>query len=294
MKKFLKYIFGLTLVFVALMYILDFGYSWVYRNGAFRDKVMWMHELKNESLDYVVFGSSRANNYVVPKVIFEKTGKKGLNLGIQASGPLEIELAVREYLKNNTAKRFFIQVDYMYNQESPHTVGQLSWLPYIVDDAVYDLFRPYDKEYWFYKNIPFYRYQRFDSRIGYRNVVLSLLNKGTDFYPTFGFTPTMKELKRDKPFKFSLKDKPNPHFIVINEICKERNVEVVYFTSPIYRPEGSFEVLEKYLPNYFDLSTAISDMKLFSNPDHLNKKGAYAFTNILVHLFFESNLNIAK
>lgn len=287
MKKFMKYIFGLVLILVALLYILDFMYSNVYENGAFRNKVMWMHNINNESLDYVVFGSSRANNYVIPNIIFEKTGKKGLNLGIQASGPLEIELAIREYLKHNTAKRFFIQVDHWYNKEKPDKTGQLSWLPYIVDDSVYKVFKPYGKKYWFYKHIPFYRYQIFDSRIGYRNVILSRLNKGLDFYASRGFTEVNGKLKVDKPYKFSLEDKPNLHFININEICKEKNIEVVYFTSPIYRSEGSFDILEKHLPNYNDLSNELQDINLYSNPDHVNKDGALCFTDLFVDLFFK-------
>lgn len=294
MKGFIKYILRTLLILVALMYLLEFAYNSIYKRGAYRNKVMWMHDIKDKSLDYAVFGSSRANNFVVPNIIFNTTGQKGLNLAIQASGPLEIELAVREYLARNTAKRFFIQVDYMYNQESPHRIGQLSWLPYIAEDAVYDIFKPYDDKYWFYKNVPFYRYQMNDSRIGYRNVILSKLKKGTDFQLTSGFTPTMGNLKKDKPFNFSLDDKPNPHFITINAICEEKNIEVIYFTSPIYRPVGNFDVLKKHLPNYYDFSTAVSNMELFSNPDHLNKKGAIVFTNLLVDWFFSGKANNIK
>src|SRR5690606_13569230 len=201
MKNFVKYIFGLVLILVAFMYLLDFIYSNVYQNGAYRNKVMWMNDLKSESLDFVIFGSSRANNYIVPNIIFDKTGQRGLNLAIQASGPLEIELAVREFLKNNTAKRFFIQVDYSYNKETPDKTGQLSWLPYIVNNNVYKVFKPYGKEYFFYKHIPFYRYQMFDSRIGYRNIILSGLEKGLDYSPSRGYTESTGKLKIDKPYK---------------------------------------------------------------------------------------------
>lgn len=289
MKKFVKYIFGLVFILVAFIYVLDFIYNSVYKNGGYRNKVMWMHDIKDESLDYVIFGSSRANNFVIPILIFDRTGKHGLNLAIQASGPLEIELAVREYLKQNTAKRFFIQVDSWYNKENPDITGQLSWLPYIVNDEIYQVFKPYGKEYWFYKNFPFYRYQKFDSRIGYRNVLLSGLNKSIDYSHSQGYTEITGKLKKDKPYKFSLLDKPNPHFFRINEICKENDIEVVYFTSPIYRPEGSFNVLKKYLPNYYDFSNEFQNREMFSNPDHMNKKGAIAFTNMLVDLFFLSN-----
>lgn len=288
MKQFVKYIFGLVLVLVVFMYALDFIYGRVYKNGAIRDKVMWLRDFKNESLDFVVFGSSRANNFVIPNLIFDKTGKRGLNVAVQASGPLEIELAVREYLKHNTAKRFFIQVDHWYNKENPDITGQLSWLPFIVEDAIYEVFKPYGKEYWFYKYVPFYRYQMFDARIGYRNVLLGMLNKGADYYPSRGYTESKGKLKIDKPYKFALIDKPNPHFSKISEICKENDIELVYFTAPIYRPEGSFDVLEKHLPNYHDLSNTIQDKDLFSNQIHLNKKGAKVFTNMLVDLFFES------
>lgn len=291
MKNFVKYIFGLVLLLVLFMYLLDFIYSSVYENGAYRNKVMWMHDLKNESLDFVIFGSSRANNYIVPNIIFDKTGQRGLNLAIQASGPIEIELAVKEFLKHNKAKRFFIQVDYSYNKETPDKTGQLSWLPYIVNSDVYKVFKPYGKEYFFYKHIPFYRYQMFDSRIGYRNVILSGLEKGLDYSSSRGYTESTGKLKKDKPHKISLKDKSNPHFMNINKICKTNDIEVIYFTSPIYRPEGNFDVLKKHLPNYYDLSNELQNMDLYSNPVHLNKQGASNFTQLFVDLFFNDNKN---
>ncbi len=286
MKKFVRYIFALVLILVALMYVLDIMYSWVYNNGGYRNKVMWMHDLKNESLDYVVFGSSRANNYVMPNIIFDRTGQRGLNLAIQASGPLEIELAVKEYLKHNTTKRIFIQVDYWYNKETPDKTGQLSWLPYITNNDVYEVFEPYGKEYFFYRYIPFYRYQMFDSRIGYRNVFLSGFNKGLNYSNSGGFKESIGQLKRNKPYKFSLKEKQNSHFIKIDEICKQSSIEVIYFTSPIYKPEGDFGVLERNLRNYFDFSNELQDMKLYANPVHMNKQGATIFTELLVELFF--------
>jgi hypothetical protein len=291
MKKFVKYIFGIILILVSIMYLLDFIYNSVYQNGAYRNKVMWIHDLKNNSLDFVIFGSSRANNYVMPNVIYNKTGQQGLNLGIQASGPLELELAIREYLKNNWAKRIFVQVDYTYNKETPDKTGQLSWLPYIVNNDVFKVFKPYGKEYSFYKYIPFYRYQMFDSRIGYRNVLLSKLNKGLNYYPSHGYTESTGKLKKDKPYKFSLKDKPNPHFISINEICKAKKIEVIYFTSPIYRPEGNFIILEKQLSNYYDFSNELQNMELYTNPVHLNKQGASIFTELFVEVFFSNNIN---
>jgi len=291
MKNFVKYIFGLVLILVAFMYLLDFIYSNVYQNGAYRNKVMWMNDLKSESLDFVIFGSSRANNYIVPNIIFDKTGQRGLNLAIQASGPLEIELAVREFLKNNTAKRFFIQVDYSYNKETPDKTGQLSWLPYIVNNNVYKVFKPYGKEYFFYKHIPFYRYQMFDSRIGYRNIILSGLEKGLDYSPSRGYTESTGKLKIDKPYKFSLKDKQNPHLININEVCKAKKIELIYFTSPIYKPEGNFDVLKKHLPNYYDFSNELQNLELYTNPVHLNKQGASIFTELFVEVFFSNNIN---
>lgn len=286
MKKFLAYIIGLVLIVIALMYLLDYVYNKVYQNGAFRNKVMWMHTITNESLDYVVFGSSRANNFVIPNIIFKKTGQNGLNLAIQASGPLEIELAVKEYLKENTAKRIFVQVDSWYNKAEPDRTGQLSWLPYIVDDDVYDVFKTYGNEYFFYKYVPFYRYQMFDSRIGYRNVILSGLSKGIDYRASRGYTEATGILKKDKPYKFKLIDQPNPHFVAINEICRKKGIEVIYFTSPIYRPEGNLNVLEKHLPNYYDFSQKLQDINLFKDPDHLNKKGAILFTEIFIDTFF--------
>jgi hypothetical protein len=131
----------------------------------------------------------------------------------------------------------------------------------------------------------------FDSRIGYRNVILSELNKGLDYSPKRGYTEATGRLKKDKPYTFVLEDKPNSHFMTINKICEANNIEVVYFTSPIYRPEGNFDIIAKQLPNYYDLSNEIQDIKLFTNPVHLNKQGASAFTGLFIDLFFSEIKN---
>ncbi|RBP27172.1 hypothetical protein DFR65_11014 [Oceanihabitans sediminis] len=286
MRKFITYIIVLVSILVGSMYLLDSIYSWVYQNGAYRNKVMWMHDLKNEDLDYVVFGSSRANNYVIPNIIYEKTGKRGLNLAIQASGPLEIKVAVKEYLKHNTANRIFIQVDHSYSKEKPDRTGQLSWIPYIVDDDVYESFEPYGSEYKLFKYLPFYRYQVFDARLGYRNVLLSSLNKGLDYSESKGYTESIGNLQKDKPYRFLLEDKSNSHFIEINEICRLNNIEVVYFTSPIYKAEGNLEIISNHLSNYYNFSNILHERNLFSNADHVNKKGAMLFTEVFVNSFF--------
>ncbi|NGX84078.1 hypothetical protein [Aequorivita sp. KMM 9714] len=288
MRKFIKYIIVLASILVGSMYLLDSLYSWVYQNGAYRNKVMWIHDLKNENLDYIVFGSSRANNYVIPNIIHEKTGKRGLNLAIQASGPLEIKVAIKEYLKHNYTERIFIQVDHSYNTEKPDKTGQLSWIPYMVEDEVYENFKPYGKEYQLFKYLPFYRYLMFDSRLGYRNVLLSILNKGLDYSESKGYTESTGTLKKDEPYKFSLVDTPNSHFLEINKICNAINIEVIYFTSPIYRPEGNFEIISNHLPKYYNLSNVINDKRLFSDPSHVNKKGAKLFTEVFIDSFFNN------
>ncbi len=285
MKKFVKYIFSLVLVVIVLMLLLDYSYTTMYKNGAPRSKVMWMNNLKNESLDFVIFGSSRANHFVDPNMILDKTRQNGINLAIPGSGPIEIKLAVQKFLQKNTSKRIFIQVDYNFNQEPPGKIGQLSWIPFIVDSEVYNVFKPYGREYYLYKNVPFYRYLTFESRLGFRTVILSCF-KGIDYSTSRGYREVYGTIISDKLFSFSLKDNPNPHYEEINKICKEHNIEVFYFTSPIYKPNGSFEVLEKYLPNYYNLSTSIKDKDLFKDHTHLNEKGAVVFTDIFINLFF--------
>jgi hypothetical protein len=268
------------------MFILDATYTQVYNSGSYRNKVMWIRDMQPDTLDYALFGSSRTKYTVNPTRIEKVTGKKGVNLGMNASGPFEVQLAVKEFFKHTFAKRIFVQVDYTYYMKAPDSIGQLVWLPYIKEKEIFESFKPFGKAYKGYKQIPMYRYLQFDGSLGFRNVALSLLGKSPDFLVDEGFKTRAGMLQHDTPYPYTLEEVQNKHIAEIITLAKEKQIALSFFTAPIYKPVEDFLTLEENLPNYKNMSNTIQKKIYFSDHMHVNTEGATLFTEQFIETFF--------
>ena len=85
MKKFIKYTLSILVVIIALMYLLDTLYTYVYKNSIPRNKVSYLLSLNDKKIDYVFLGSSRVDNNIIAKVIETETGKIAINFGVQGA-----------------------------------------------------------------------------------------------------------------------------------------------------------------------------------------------------------------
>ena len=158
-------------------------------------------------------------------------------------------------------------------------------MPFIKEKDIYEEFIKHDKIYWKYKYLPFYRYQKFEPKIGVRNVSLSLINKTPNFIENKGFVPIFGEIKIDKPISLKIIRKSNINFKEIIKFCNSKNIEITFFTSPIYNQKNNFNLLSNYLPNYYDLSNSVKNKKYFKDQTHLNALGAEEFTKIFTQYF---------
>lgn len=288
MKKLGQYIASLLLISILSLYGLDYIFTKSYYDGVPRTKISWVQSQSfPDSLDYVLLGSSRCINHLQPELITKTTNKKGLNLGYASSGPVEIKLMLHEVIRNSNVKKVFIQVDYIFNQTQPDVLAIIGWLPFIKEKKVYSELIKYDDKYTLFKLIPFYRYQLFDPKIGIRNVSLIYLGKQGDFISSKGYIPINRTLKKDTIFNKVINDKENKIFNEIIEICLKNDIELHFFTSPIYNNRSDFGTLNKYLPNFKDFSNSISERNLFSDATHLNHQGASLFTEIFIETYFK-------
>ena len=285
MIKIIKHIAILILSLITLAYILEVVYTQVYDKGAPRDKIAWLKQMNSSNYDYAIFGSSRCIHAIQPHLIAEQTNKKGLNLAMVSAGPLEVKLMVLEFFKKHRTKKVFVQVDYSHNDEEPNYLSRIPYMPYYNDETIYSEFAAYGKEYWNYKYIPFYRYQKFGPKIGFRNVALILAGKEGKFVSTGGYTPQNGHLTTPSPVKWNIKNTSNKHIKGIIELCKELDVELYFFTSPVYDNQSNMNPLNEMLPNYLDLSNSIKDINSFRDNTHLNVKGSEDFTQVFIETY---------
>jgi len=269
------------------MYLADFVFTKIYEKGTPRDRIGWIRTMsEGDSVDYVLLGSSRCVHHIDPKLILEKTGLKGYNLGYAASGPVEIKLTLEQFLLHSTTKKVFIQVDFNYNYNKPDGLAKVCWMPYLKEPDVYDEFIRYDNKYFWLKNIPFYRYMINDPKIGFRNVFFMALGKTKKTKNTLGFAPLNGELKEITQQVPDVDLQENLIFKEIYAICQEKGIKCVFFTSPMYQTGPDYDVLKNYLPNYYNFSRELQDKSLYKDNTHLNAKGAILFTQLFAKTFF--------
>ena len=287
MKTLAKYVVILLASLVLFACILELAFTYYYKHPKnYLDKFTWVESMSKEAkYDYLVLGSSRAFDHVDPTVINDSLNIKGLNLGYYAYGPFENKIIVKQAIEKQLSKTVLIQVDYTFNDTLPTKIARESLLPYIHNSIVSKEFKRFDSEYFNNFYIPFYRYIKNDSYIGFRNIFTSFFGKNRICDKTEGYHALKKVIKKDKPWSYNLSDQANVHFNEIIKMCKKNNVELYFFTAPLYRCTSNNEIISHHLPNYIDFSNKYEDKEYFNDNKHLNHKGAQVFSLELARNF---------
>ena len=290
MKKVSLNILYLVLSLVIVAYILENLFTYAHYNFTPRSPVDWVMKLDSSATyDYVILGSSRSLNNLDPIQIEQLTGKRGINLGVNSGQPFDTKLFVQQLIKKRITKSIYIQVDDGWNNWNLSYKSIPGWLPFLEEDSIWKEFEELEnKEYYYLKNIPFYKYAKFDSEIGVRDFLKGLTGQQLSSIKNFGHVAYHKVLKKENrtlEYNFSLLDKANPHITEIIELCKNNNIDVFFFTAPILNASQDHSVLQNYLPNYFDFTYLIKDPELFADLRHLNADGVAYFGEHICHIF---------
>lgn len=286
MKSFIK-TFMLLLVVVALVsYSLEYIYRIIRIKGAPRSKVDLIINTDYEiEYDYIVVGNSRANFHVNPQQIEDKIALNGYNFGISGSSLFEDRLMIETIVRKGMTDKILWQIDSNHNSNDQDEAIAALWLPYIEEDYIFKNFE--NLEIWesqLFRSLPYYKYLRYDSRIGFREQMLSLAGKATSSTENKGYSKTTGSIQDSlKTIKYLLKDEKNLHIDYIIKMCKTNNVELILFTAPIYNSKSDFRTLSDLYKSYYDYSDQLQKSKYYKDHTHLNPLGAELFTNIIIN-----------
>jgi hypothetical protein len=283
MKKFFKYILLLLINVVALLYLLDVLYTYTYKNGIARNKVSYVLSMNDKYIDYIFLGSSRVDNTIDAEVIERITRKKALNLGIQAAKMDDYYLMLKLLKKQNIKSEIvFIQVDYVYNMDGTSEILKSYLMPYIDDDLISSYIKERDPDFYKLKYIPFYKYQVYDYKLGFRECFNTFINKKSRFNLENGYDAkygsTGSKLQASLPKTINKESKT---ITAINEFAKENNIKVVYFMAPFcFDTENKdfSKKLKERIPGLLDYSQLFTEDSYFFNCSHLNDKGGKEFS----------------
>lgn len=289
MKKFLIFIGKILLLLLLSAFVLDFIYTYVYKNATPQNKVQFIHSLKNRKVNYIFIGSSRVENSIISEQIEKQTKKTVLNLGMKGLRLKDMSYVVKLLHKNNVSfDTIFVQLDYSYNDEEGYSKFFFhELLPFCnsSDSSIENYLESTNNKYLYYKYIPFLKYIDSDELVGFRKVVASFKNNVSVFEFNKGYVPlygTSYINKENIPEHLAHKNK---YFEEIDFFRINNNHRVIYFSAPVTLSTDNLDYfikLKSVVPQLYNFHNVISNESYFYDNYHLNHDGAIIFTNILI------------
>jgi hypothetical protein len=291
MNRFLKYtILFLVILFLASL-LLDVLYTAIISHSAQRNKIENVIHTTNKKYDVIIMGTSRANNHFVTE-LFEKEGLKAFNYGISGAHLFETSLLLKLMVANKyEIKNLVLEADLSICNEKRDEGTTARFMPYIHCNEI--IKKHYENEADFYQiyYLPFYRYIKFDNKIGFRELCDVTAKKTTNTLHNKGYYPLISHKKGNmKNDISSLKPIRNKYYEEIKQICKQNNIKLTVVMTPMCENTKGldyFNKVQQLYPEIHNFENVVTDDKYFASCGHLNDAGARIYTNRIIKEFFE-------
>ncbi|WP_427875206.1 hypothetical protein [Flavobacterium sp. MMS24-S5] len=290
MKKFLLFSLKILILTIVIAVALDFIYTAVYLKSSNRGKIDHIYNSKNENYDVVILGSSRANNHFVAQM-FEDKGLKTFNYGMSGGHLFEASLLLKMMVERNyKIKNVILEAD--LNLSNSHRDNGISskFLPYLHQSEIVKKHFSHEDDFLELYYIPFYRYIKFDERIGFREFWNTLLKKKTNTLDNKGYYPLVNKKGNMKNNIVNLKPLVhNQYYEEIKQICKANNINFIAVMTPMCENTKGinyFEKVKKLYPEIHNYENVVIEDKYFSSCGHMNDTGARMFTARILKDFF--------
>ena len=291
MNKFLLYTLKIGLLTILIAIVLDFGYTKVFLQSSNRGKIEKVFNSKGEKYDVVILGSSRANNHFVAPM-FEERGLKTFNYGMSGGHLFEASLLLQLMIERNyQIKNVILEAD--LNLSNDHQAEGISakFLPFLNETET--IRRHLEKEADFMElyYIPFYRYVKYDAKIGLREIFFTSTGKKTSHLDNKGYYPLGN--KPNANMKNNIANlnplKKNQYYYEIKQKKKQKGINFIAIMTPMCENTKGmdyFDKVKKLYPEIHNYENAVLEDKYFSSCGHLNDAGARLFTARILKDFF--------
>ncbi|WP_317048395.1 hypothetical protein [Flavobacterium tistrianum] len=288
-RKFLFYILKILILTFILMLVMDNVYSFFFLQSNKRDKIGLIYNSPPREYDVVILGSSRANNHFVTQMFTDK-GLKAFNFGMQGSKLFESDLVLKLLLeKKNKIKNVIIDVDVTLKTEKKSEGMSLRFLPYLHNSEVIKKHFETQNDFNVIYYIPFFRYLKFDTKIGFREMFFYALNKKNKEQNNGGYSPLSPNNGKMPPEVLNFQPKRNRYYEEIKKICKLNNIRLIAFMTPVCENavgNDYFKKVNQIYPEIYNYENMVIEDKYFSNCGHMNDMGAKKFTARIIKDFF--------
>jgi hypothetical protein len=298
-------LFSLVLIvlFQVLGYVFDAQFS-DFKNRSLDHRASWIFQQKDQQLDIVVLGSSRALNIIHVPTLEKDLNIKGVNVATSGSSLAQNYLILRQFFEaGNSSKTLLLNLDYSaLTSDSSYTYPfqDYAFLPRFSEAWVSEVYKdeiPATK-YWLWKIAPFLKYVEFNDRYPIYQTFANR-NKGLDMAALDSTKGS--ELLFDVVQKFDTMELRKPVFEPhqsdldylnkIVELSAQYDCQIVLYSPPFHQNilstrddseiKKGIEDLAKQLglPLYYKSESHMSGQDaMFKDNSHLNGAGALIFT----------------
>lgn len=292
MQKFLLFTLKILILTIAVAVVLDFVYTAIYLQSSNRGKIDHVYNSKNENFDVVILGSSRANNHFVAQM-FEDKGLKTFNYGMSGGHLFEADLLLKLMVERHyKIKNVILEADLNLSNEHRDFGISSKFLPYLHQSELIKehFLNELDFKELYY--IPFYRYIKFEERIGFREFHEVALKKPTNTLDNKGYYPLGKKPNANMKNNIAnLKPlKHNKYYDQIKKICRENNINFIAVMTPMcenVKGINYFDKVQQLYPEIHNYENVVIEDKYFSSCGHMNDTGARLFTARILNDFFK-------
>ena len=291
MKRFFK----LTVLFVFILFIasllLDVIFTTIISQSSERNKVENVMHSFEKKYDVVIMGTSRANNHFVTD-LFEKKGLKSFNYGISGSHLFETSLLLKLMMANKfQIKNLILEADLSICNEKRDEGTTARFMPYIHTNSIIKEHYKHESDFKQLYYVPFYRYIKFDAKIGFREVYEKKKKKPTNTLYNKGYYPLISDKKGSMKNDIStLKVIRNKYYEEIKKICNQNNINLIVVMTPMCKNTKGlnyFDKVKKQYPEINNFENTVTDDRYFASCGHLNNEGAIIYTNHIINTFFK-------
>ena len=291
MKKFLVYTVKILTITILVAVILDGLYTFIFLQSKNRGKIETVFNSKAKKYDVIILGSSRANNHFASQ-IFEDKGLKTFNYGISGGHLFEASLLLKLMIERKyTIKNVILEADLnLSNDHEAEGIAAL-FLPYIhSSDVIKEHFETQENFNELYY-VPFYRYIKYDTKIGFRETFFTAIHKKTNALDNLGYYPLEKH-KNGNMKNNIVNLNPllhNKYYEEIKEICKANKINFIAVMTPMCENVvgmNYFDKVKKAYPEIHNYENIVVEDKYFSSCGHMTDTGARMFTSRIIKDFF--------
>lgn len=292
MKQFLIYTVKIFVVILLVAIALDRIYTYVFLQSKNRGKIETVFNSKAHNYDVLILGSSRANNHFV-SAMFEEKGLKTFNYGMSGGHLFEASLMLKLMIERKyEIKNLILEADLNLSNDHQSEGISAKFLPYIHNSEVikhhFETQENFNELYY----VPFYRYIKFDAKIGFREIYKIVKAERTNVLDNSGYYPLVKHKKGNMKNNIAnLNPLPhNKYYAEIKNLCKANNIKFIAIMTPMCENVAGmnyFDKVKKVYPEIHNYENVVLENKYFSSCGHMNDTGARLFTARILKDFFK-------